>query len=384
MILGYYGSEGDQVEIGMPVYMDDINAGGDAEDIRRGIRKLREMEITKKTTFGLKKTVILIVGKGTREEITEEVEQGRISITDKNNYVGIILNEKGNLQDHIVAKDFAMSGVCNQIIAIGSPSQVSGQFVIVRLELFQKCLVPALIYGLAAWGSISEVEINLLERVHGKYLKKVLKLPCSTPYAPMIMETGMWTFKERLKYTTMMLYHEIMNSDDQRKSKEIIMNQVKHDRVENTIYGRVKSIGKEANINIANVKVKKSKWKRICKESIIKIMKERLMKEMRDKTKSRIVREDVWGRKEYINKHEGWISIEALKIRLNMWQLKMNYKKNEDQDLKCPRCKIKEDTTEHVLECYSKLKSETLKDNGIGHWEEVVKVFQERLKEDES
>jgi hypothetical protein len=45
---------------------------------------------------------------------------------------------------------------------------------------------------------------------------------------------------------------------------------------------------------------------------------------------------------------------------------------------------IKEDTTEHVLECYSKLKSETLKDNGIGHWEEVVKVFQERLKEDES
>ena len=57
-------------EIGIPVFMDDISAVGDAEEIRKGIRNCRKVEILKKFEFGLKKTknMIVITGK-------EEVEQ---------------------------------------------------------------------------------------------------------------------------------------------------------------------------------------------------------------------------------------------------------------------------------------------------------------------
>ena len=127
----------------------------------------------------------------------------------------------------------------------------------------------------------------------------MLELPFSTPYAAVIMETGLWTFKERLKYTTMM-FHEIMNSDDNRKSKEIIKNQIQYNRVKDTIYGKVVDIGKETNIDVSIVSVmSKSKWKKLCKSKIIEIMIKSLRHEMENKTKSRFVKNDKWEKKKY-------------------------------------------------------------------------------------
>ena len=46
------------IEIGMPVFMDDILAVGDEEEIRKAIRNCRKMETLKKFEYGLKKTKI--------------------------------------------------------------------------------------------------------------------------------------------------------------------------------------------------------------------------------------------------------------------------------------------------------------------------------------
>ena len=372
---------GNEVEIGMPVFMDDINATGGANDARKGVRKLRLMEDQKKTTFGLKKTVILVIGKGKKEEINEEVRSGRVKTVEKKDYMGIMLNESGNLMDHIEEIDRKAMNTYHEIIAIGSPAQVSGQFLNVRLILFEKCLLSSAIYGLAAWGSITDKEINEVEKIHGKYLKRILQLPQTTPYAAMIMETGLWAFKERLKYTTMMLFHEIINSDNNRKSKEVLENQIKYNRVNNTIYGKVMEVGKETNIDVSTVNImNKSKWKKLCKSRIIELMSKRLRKEMENKTKSRFVQNDRWGKKNYIEHLDGWIAVDVIKIRLNMWPLKMNYKKPNEESL-CPKCNLHNDTTEHIVNCYSNLKANVLLNENSDHWIEVVKAFQQRSKD---
>ena len=54
----------------------------------------------------------------------------------------------------------------------------------------------------------------------------------------------MWPIKERIEYSTMMLFHSIMNSDDERISKKIIEQQQK-ENLKNTMYKRVKDIAKE-------------------------------------------------------------------------------------------------------------------------------------------
>ena len=80
----------------------------------------------------------------------------------------------------------------NQIMAIGLPSQVSREYLN-GLELFEKCLQKSLIYVLASWGSITDKEISLIEKLHGKYLNYILELPPSTPYVALIIETGLRT-----------------------------------------------------------------------------------------------------------------------------------------------------------------------------------------------
>ena len=49
------------VEIGMPVIIDDIAAVGKADDIRKGIQNCRRMEIEKKMIYGLKKTKYMVI-----------------------------------------------------------------------------------------------------------------------------------------------------------------------------------------------------------------------------------------------------------------------------------------------------------------------------------
>ena len=90
-------------EIGIPVFMDDISAVGDAEEIRKGIRNCRKMETLKKFEYDLKKTKIMIVRTGKEEiaQIQERLQQDTLLETDKYKYLGTVINTEGNLKDHI-------------------------------------------------------------------------------------------------------------------------------------------------------------------------------------------------------------------------------------------------------------------------------------------
>ena len=66
-----------EILIGMPIFMDDIAAIGGAEDIRKGIRNCRKMEIEKKMEYELTKTNIVVIktGIGITEKIEEEIRK---------------------------------------------------------------------------------------------------------------------------------------------------------------------------------------------------------------------------------------------------------------------------------------------------------------------
>ena len=50
-------------KVAILVFVDDVMAAGDAEDVRKGIRNFNEMEKLKKFTCGLKKTKYVVVNK---------------------------------------------------------------------------------------------------------------------------------------------------------------------------------------------------------------------------------------------------------------------------------------------------------------------------------
>ena len=89
-------------------------------------------------------------------------------------------------------------------------------------KLLEACFMPALIYEIEAWGYIKKEEMKELVRIQGKALKGIFKLPVSTAYTRILMETGIWPAEQRLQYLTLMLYHKVKNSDEERKIKKMI------------------------------------------------------------------------------------------------------------------------------------------------------------------
>ena len=116
-----------KINIGMPVFMNDIATASKAEHIRKGINNCAKMEKEKKISFGLKKTKYMIVKTGREEEeeeINETVKAGRIQRTHKCKYLGITISTDGQLIEHIKELNTRCDIINREICAIGAKTQV--------------------------------------------------------------------------------------------------------------------------------------------------------------------------------------------------------------------------------------------------------------------
>ena len=204
-------------------------------------------------------------------------------------------------------------------------------------------------YGFEAWGKTSKSEMQAIEKIQNRSLKNILQLTVTTPSTGLLMETGISQAKEKTEYSTLILIHSIINSNKERISRKIILEQ-RRKGMPNTLYERAKEIGQSIGMNIDQAgKMKKSTGKREVKTKIKEKIQQRLTDDLKEKTKARTIPKDKWLKKEYIkNGNAGDIKY-ILKIRLHMWGVKKNYPKN-DTDTICPICRKEEDTTEHVLD----------------------------------
>ena len=94
---------------------------------------------------------------------------------------------------------------------MGSQREVGGEYLRMRMHLFEKCYMHAILHGLHAWHITGE-EVQAVERVQSNYLKLILELPTSTPSAALFMETeaGICPATERIQYLTSLLYQNMM------------------------------------------------------------------------------------------------------------------------------------------------------------------------------
>ena len=118
-----------------------------------------------------------------------------------------------------------------------------------------------------------------IERIQRKALKRIFKLPVSTTYTGMLMETGIWPAEVRIKYASLMLYYNIKNINEERKIK---MTEQGKKNYSNTL---VLQIAKTLEIEIDKVTGTKSQQgKKEVDEKVTSKIKERMIEEMTGRT----------------------------------------------------------------------------------------------------
>ena len=65
-----------------------------------------------------------------------------------------------------------------------------------------------------------------------------------TSHIGLIMETCTWPANQKIQYSIMMLYHNIMNSEHKRVARKVLAEQAKSDH-ENTMISKVEQIAQE-------------------------------------------------------------------------------------------------------------------------------------------
>ena len=81
--------------------------------------------------------------------------------------------------------------------------------------------------------------MQAIEEIQNQSLKKILQLSVTTPSTGLQMKTSIWSAKERIEYSTLMLIHSIINRNKERVSQNVILEQRKKGMTK-TLYERAK------------------------------------------------------------------------------------------------------------------------------------------------
>ena len=129
-------------------------------------------------------------GKEREEIVQEKIKSRAVQKTETYHYLGITINEKGNLEQHIEVIEKKCETISREIDAIGTKNQVGKEETRIKLKLFDTCLMTALTYGIEAWANIRTVEMREIEKIQEKTLNTIFQFPVSTTYTGIIIETG--------------------------------------------------------------------------------------------------------------------------------------------------------------------------------------------------
>jgi len=136
---------------------------------------------------------------------------------------------------------------------IGNEKKTGKKSTEIIMEIYKKTILPAMLYNLEIWTHWRQKDWQKLESVQAEILKSLFDMPVSKPYWGMLAEFGLWTLKMEVTYRKLILFHNIMNSKEDRLSKKIIEEQIRTN-MRNGWYNEVKEDGEEIRRDINKVK----------------------------------------------------------------------------------------------------------------------------------
>ncbi len=348
-VVTYYGPS---LPIKAVAFIDDVNGAGGGRVGDNLINNCNIMEEKKKMTFNNKntKTEYMVIG-GFEEEpytITNKVKNGRIQRVQEHKTLGTWFDETGEYGINVKKKKEKLKFMITTTKNEASPKNVGVFAIEARLNLAEVVVIISILHNAEAFHEYKENEITELEKVQHTVLVGILELPSTTPYYALLMETGWWTMQGRLDYRKLMLYQNIVTSDDKRVIKKIIEVQKKHYRP-TTWYGSITRIINKYGIDLEAENTLKSQWKKHVKQKIGEKMEIEIREKCAAMSKARTVKSDTYEKKEYLRTASFYDSKKILKTRLHMSKLPGNYKGGGEGI--CPLCNREKGNYEHYFNC---------------------------------
>ena len=293
--------------------------------------------------------------------------------TEKYKYLGHIQNDKNNNEDHYKQLKGKIEAAYQKMIALTGNSNFSMIEMETIWKVVEACIIPIITYGGETW-EMNKKTYKPVNQMLDNIIKRILKVPKSTPREPLYIETGLLDPETVIKKNRISMEARILKGNN-KIMKQIIKLETKDCWAEQN-----KLLKEEIKLNNEDMMSSKYHLRTCLQNKMKELLEKKLTNTAEGKSKSQYYMEgkSIWKagqRTQYLRKLNRNQASIIFKARTRMLKVKSNYK-NGHKDLKCRLCGRVEENQSHILE-----ECEILKDIPVITKEMIFQEEIEGLKE---
>ena len=278
------------------------------------------------------------------------IEGTKVEIVQLIEYLGDVINSKGDFSD--LVKDRIKRGV-SAMVRIEALVQETGlgvHTVSVHLLLYQALFLSCMLFNSQAWSTIKEVDIEKLEKIQLKCLKKILQLPRSTANSFVFLEFGELPIRYIVDRNQLnFLYHIYhLKQDDPVRIMWEMMEKLPGEK---NWWSRVKGLLTKYEISMEHVKtMTKCSYKNLVKEKVKEVALDSLREQCKGKERTKILSYSSLNPQNYLQELYPNQAKAILQSRSKTLDIK-EYRQYIYKDMVCRLCNQADETLDHVVNC---------------------------------
>ena len=341
----------DAVVISLLFVDDDLDVNDTTDDAVRSHENATLFARMKKIGHSKKKCKTMVVN-GKKNDIPPElyIEESKVAVATVIAYLGDLINNKGTNLD--LVSDRYQRGITAmiKIEALVRETGLGIHTVNVHLLLYRSLFLSCVLFNSQVWRNLSEKDINKLENLQLRCLRKIFNVPHSTLRAFVYLEFGAVPIRYIIHQNQLMFLHHIIHLEDDDPVKKMWEN-MKLLSGESNWWSSVKSLLEKHNIELEDVQnSNRDRFKLLIKRKIQDVTLKELTKDCKEKKKTSFLSYETLQPQDYLGHLYPCQSRIIFQCRSKTLDIK-DHRSYKYKDRLCRKCGINEETVQHVTNC---------------------------------
>ena len=202
--------------IGCLLWMDDVVLiSPDPEELQTMLNITHEIAGRYHIEFGEEKSKIMKIG-APKNKPEFKLGSMKMECSDCYKYLGLLLNTKNNLDDHIKSTTGKAEAAYQTILSIAGNSNMKTIEMTNVWEFISCCIQPTITYSSEVWQP-TKSEQTRINRIMDNIIKRILMVPQSTPREVLYIETGLLDPETFSTKNRIMMEHRLANNNPRLK-----------------------------------------------------------------------------------------------------------------------------------------------------------------------
>ena len=345
------GASVGEVTVRSTIYVDDSNRFNmDTDDTVSSHEKFLNFSLRKRSPLNADKCVLLPVNLRPQTAIPTLLIDGvAMKVVNDAKVLGDNFNHRGNNNTLVDARVKSSKGLSINLIAMCNDVTFGCFSTTALLLLYRTVFVKSIINNSEAWSHITQTNYDDLRTAQLNCLKRMMKVPTSTPNHFIFLELGVLPIEYEIEIKQLMFLYHILTLQDDDPGKLLHTEQLKYPASNNWANNAKKLCKKYKLPDDETIReISRNNWKQTVKTAVTLVAFESLLNKSTSAKKTQSVQYESFQTQKYIMNYNADRVTTIFKLRSKSTNVLDN---RGIHDTKCRLCGGAKETQQHAINC---------------------------------